>query len=138
LGFFFCSSNTKNLGRYFAVACVSAEPLQRGVLRQYKFHKEQAGRFPDWPGRGLIFGESNMANKRRPTSKSMYHYCPHQDAAKPSDRLKILGQELREHYELPHDLPHGMFTRLIELNDRGGSAALQTRAEKYRALATRA
>ena len=50
--------------------------------------------------------------------KSAYHYCPHQDAAKPSDLLKILGQELREHYELPHDLPfEGLRSRR---NDRGG------------------
>jgi hypothetical protein len=79
-----------------------------------------------------------MANKRRPASKSTYHYCPHQDAATPSHLLKILGQELREHYKPPHDLPHGMFTLLMELSDRGGSAALQTRADKYRALAARA
>ena len=69
-----------------------------------------------------------MTGKRRPGSKSAYHYCPHQDAARPSDLLKILGQELREHCELPHDLPHGMFTLLIELNDRGGSPTLRTRA----------
>jgi hypothetical protein len=53
----------------------------------------------------------------------------------PSDLLKILGQELRENYELPHDLRHGMFTLLMELNDRGGSPALRTRADKYRAIA---
>jgi hypothetical protein len=68
-------------------------------------------------------------------SKSGSDYFPHQDAARPSDLLKILGQELREHYELPHDLPHGMFTLLMELNDRGGSPALRTCADKYRALA---
>jgi hypothetical protein len=67
-----------------------------------------------------------MASKRRPASKSTYNYCPHQDAAKPSDLLKILGHELREHYELPHDLPHGMFTLLMELSDRGRSPARQT------------
>ena len=67
--------------------------------------------------------------------KSACHYCPHQDAARPSDLLKTLGEELLEHYELPHDLPHGMFTLLMELSDRGESLALRTRADKYRALA---
>jgi hypothetical protein len=69
-----------------------------------------------------------MASNRRPTSKSAYRYCPHQDAAKPSDLLKILRRELREHYGLLHDLPHGMLTLLMELNDRGGSPTLRTRA----------
>ena len=68
-------------------------------------------------------------------SKSGSDYFPHQDAARPSDLLKILGQELREHYELPHNLPHGMFTLLMELSNRGGSPALWTRVDKYRALA---
>jgi hypothetical protein len=54
-------------------------------------------------------------------SKSGSDYFPHQDAARPSDLLKILGQELPEHYELPHNLPHGMFTLLMELSNRGGS-----------------
>jgi hypothetical protein len=75
-----------------------------------------------------------MAGTRRAGSKSASDYFPHQDAARPSDLQKILGQELREHYELPHDLPHGMFRQLMELNDRGGPA-LRTRADKYRALA---
>jgi len=64
-------------------------------------------------------------------------YCPHQDAAKPSDLLKIFGRDLREHYELPHDLPHGMFTLLMELSDHSESPALRRRANKYRALAER-
>ena len=68
-------------------------------------------------------------------SKSGSDYFPHQAGARPSDLLKIRRRELREHYELPHDLPHGMFRQLIELNDRGGSPALRTRADKYRALA---
>jgi hypothetical protein len=76
-----------------------------------------------------------MAGKRCPGSKSASDYFPHQGAARPSDLLKILGQELRENYELPHDLRHGMFTLLMELNDRGGSPALRTRADKYRAIA---
>ena len=76
-----------------------------------------------------------MAGKRRPASSD---YFPHQDAARPSDLLKILGQELPELYELPHNLPHGMFTQLMELSDRGGSPALRTRADKSRALAKRA
>ena len=58
-----------------------------------------------------------MATKRRPASKSASDYSPHR-AARPSDLPKILGQELREHYELPHDLPHGMLTLLMELSDR--------------------
>ena len=68
-------------------------------------------------------------------SKSGSDYFPHQAGARPSDLLKIRRRELREHYELPHDLPHGMFTLLMEVNDRGGSSALRTRADKYRALA---
>ena len=76
-----------------------------------------------------------MAGKRRPASKSAPDYSPHQSAARPSNLLKILGQELREHYELPHNLPHGMFTLLMELSNRGGSPALRTRVDKYRALA---
>ncbi len=75
-----------------------------------------------------------MASKRRPASKSAKRYCPHQDAAKSSDLLKILGRDLREHYELPHDLPHGMFTLLMELSDQGERPALRRRADKYRAL----
>ena len=76
-----------------------------------------------------------MAGKRRRASKSASDYFPHQNAARPSDLLKTLGQELREHYELSHDQPHGMFTLLMELSDRGESLALRTRADKYRALA---
>jgi hypothetical protein len=76
-----------------------------------------------------------MAGKRRPASKSAFDYFPHQGAARPSDLLKILRRELLEHYEPPHDLPHGMFTLLMELSDRGESLALRTRADKYRALA---
>ena len=60
-----------------------------------------------------------MASKRHPASKSASDYFPHQEAARPGPLIKILGQELREHYELPHDLPHGMFTLLMELSDRG-------------------
>jgi hypothetical protein len=52
-----------------------------------------------------------------------YGYFPHQTAGSLGDLPKILGQELREHYELPQDLPHGMFTLLIELKDRDGSPA---------------
>jgi hypothetical protein len=79
-----------------------------------------------------------MAGKRRAGSKSASDYFPHQGAARPSDLLKILEQELRERYEPQHDVPHGMFTLLMELSDRGGSLALRTRADKYRALAERA
>ena len=75
-----------------------------------------------------------MAGERHPGSNSASDYFPHQDAARPGDLLKILGQELPEHYELTHNLPHGMFTQLMELSDRGGSPALRTRADKYRAL----
>ena len=68
-------------------------------------------------------------------SKSGSDYFPRQDGARPSDLLKIRRRELREHYELPHDLPHGMLTMLRKLSDGGGSSALRTRADKYRALA---
>ena len=64
-------------------------------------------------------------------SKSGSDYFPHQDVAKPSDLLKIRRRELREHYELPH----GMLTMLRKVSDGGGSLALRTRADKYRALA---
>ncbi len=60
-------------------------------------------------------------NRRRP--KSVYGYSPHQAAGSLGDLPKILGQELREHYEVPQDLPHRMFTLLIELKDRDGSSA---------------
>jgi hypothetical protein len=63
-----------------------------------------------------------MAPKRRSAD-----YSAHQIAAKASDLPKIVEQELREHYELPHDLPHGMFTLLIELKNLGRSPALGTR-----------
>jgi hypothetical protein len=43
------------------------------------------------------------------------------------DLPKILGRELREHYELPHELPHGMFTLLTELKNLDRSPALGTR-----------
>jgi hypothetical protein len=69
-----------------------------------------------------------LAGKRRPASKSAPDCSPHQAAARPSNLLKILGQELREHYELPHNLPHGMFTLLMELSNRGGSPALRPQA----------
>jgi hypothetical protein len=63
-----------------------------------------------------------MAPKRRSAD-----YLPHQIAAKASDLPKIVGHELREHYELPHDLPHGMFTLLIELKTLDQIPALGTR-----------
>jgi hypothetical protein len=48
LGVLFLHKQHKKIsGRYFTFACASAQPLQRGVLRQLKFHKEQVGRFPD-------------------------------------------------------------------------------------------
>ncbi len=70
-----------------------------------------------------------MPSKRRLPFKSASDYSPHRGAASPSDLPKILGQELREHYELSHDLPHGMFTLLMELN-RSKSLALRTPANK--------
>jgi hypothetical protein len=44
------------------------------------------------------------------------------DTARSTDLLKILGQELREHYELPRNLPHGMLTLLMQLSVRGGKS----------------
>jgi hypothetical protein len=76
-----------------------------------------------------------MAASKSGSSKSGSDYFPHQGAAKPSDLLKIRRRERREHYELPHDLPHGMLTMLRKLSDGGGSSSLRTRADKYRALA---
>ena len=48
-------------------------------------------------------------------------YSAHQDAAKRCGLPKTLGQELREHYQLPQNLPHHLFTLLMRLNDDGGS-----------------
>ncbi len=64
-----------------------------------------------------------MAGNRLRPSKLASDYSLYR-AARPSDLPKILGKELREHYELPHDLPHGLFTLLIELKNLGGNPAL--------------
>jgi hypothetical protein len=52
-----------------------------------------------------------------PTPRSACPYSAHQDAATHHDLPKTLGQELREHYRVPQDLPHHMFTLLMRLID---------------------
>ena len=49
-------------------------------------------------------------------------YSAHQDAVKHCDLPKTLGQELREHYRPPQDLPHQMFTLLMRLMGSGEPA----------------
>ena len=63
----------------------------------------------------------DMSGKQGATPRSPPHCSAHQDAAKHCDLLKTLGQELREHYQPPQDLPHQMFTLLMRLKDSGGS-----------------
>jgi len=63
-----------------------------------------------------------MVGKRGRPRKPASHYSPHRDTARSTDLLKILGQELREHYELPRNLPHGMLTLLMQLSVRGGKS----------------
>jgi hypothetical protein len=64
-----------------------------------------------------------MVGKRGRPRKPASHYSPDRDTARSTDLLKILGQELREHYELPHNLPHGILTLLMQLSVRGGKSA---------------
>jgi hypothetical protein len=66
-----------------------------------------------------------MAGNRHRSSGSASDYSPHQNTAMLGDLPKILGRELREHYELPHELPHGMFTLLTELKNLDRSPALE-------------
>ena len=101
---------------------------------QFSLHKEQAVGFPIGAVGRLISGGQHG----RQATPGIFRLFPAPRRSKASDLLKILGQELPELYELPHNLPHGMFTQLMELSDRGGSPALRTRADKYRALAERA
>ena len=63
----------------------------------------------------------DMSGKQGATPRLPPHYSAHQDAAKHCDLPKTLGQELREHYQPPQDLPHQMFTLLMRLNDNSGS-----------------
>ena len=63
-----------------------------------------------------------MVGKRGRPREPASHYSPHVDTARSTDLLKFLGQELREHYELPHNLPHVMLTLLMELSVRGGKS----------------
>jgi hypothetical protein len=43
---------------------------------------------------------------------------PYTNAAARRVVRTTIGSELRAHYELRHDLPHGMLTLLMQLNER--------------------
>jgi hypothetical protein len=74
------------------------------------------------PHAGFLFRETDMVGKHGRPRKPASHYSPHRDTARSADLLKILGQELREYYELPHNLPHGMLAPLMQLSVRGGKS----------------
>jgi hypothetical protein len=57
-----------------------------------------------------------MSRKQR---KSASGHSAAWDAAEYTNLLAILQQELRGHYELPHDLPHKILTLMMTLNDQG-------------------
>ena len=57
-----------------------------------------------------------MSRKQRKSASGHSAAC---DAAEYTDLLAILQQELRGHYELPHDLPHKILTLMMTLNDQG-------------------
>ncbi len=60
-----------------------------------------------------------MSSKRR---KSGSGYSSNQDAAKQCDLLAVFRRELREHFELPQDLPHQILTLMMALTNQGESA----------------
>jgi hypothetical protein len=64
---------------------------------------------------------SDMSGNQGPEPRSARRYSAHQDAAKHRDLPKKLGQELREHYQLPQNLPHHLFALVMRLNDNGAS-----------------
>jgi hypothetical protein len=74
------------------------------------------------PHADFFFRETDMVGKRGRPRKPASHYSPHRDTARSTDLLKILGQELREHCELPHELPHRMLTLLMQLRGKSGTA----------------
>ncbi len=60
-----------------------------------------------------------MSGKRR---KSASGCASDQHAAEHCDLLAVLRRELRQHYELPEDLPHQILALMLALNDQGESA----------------
>jgi hypothetical protein len=60
-----------------------------------------------------------MSGKQR---KSVSGYASGQDATEICDLVAVLRQELREHYEMPQDLPHQFLALLLALNDQDETA----------------
>ena len=60
---------------------------------------------------------ADMSGKRRPARKSEAQYSPHEETAKHRDLPKLLGQELQAHFKPLQDLPHRMFTLLMQLKN---------------------
>jgi hypothetical protein len=58
-----------------------------------------------------------MSGKRRPARKSEAQCSPHEETAKHRDLPKLLGQELQAHFKPLQDLPHRMFTLLMQLKN---------------------
>ena len=83
--------------------------------------------------RGLC-GFAAMSGKRRPARKSEAQYSPHEETAKHHDLPKLLGQELQAHFKPLGDLPHRMFTLLMQLKNikapRGERSALSCSSKK--------
>ena len=78
-----------------------------------------------------------MSGKRRPARKSEAQYSPHEETAKPRDLPKLLGQELQAHFKPLQDLPHRMFTLLMQLkNERRGGSGWGSATASVRSKAT--
>ena len=77
-----------------------------------------------------------MSGKRRPARKSEAQYSPHEETGKHRDLPKLLGQELQAHFTLLQDLPHRMFTLLMQLKNirapRGERSTLPRSSKKPR------
>jgi hypothetical protein len=75
-----------------------------------------------------------MSGKRRPAGKSEAQYSPHEETAKRRDLPKLLGQELQAHFKPLKNLPHRMFTLLMQLKNikapRGERSALSCSSKK--------
>jgi hypothetical protein len=71
-----------------------------------------AQQMADWKTRGAVLGMTqrwlDLAELREP-------YALDEVLCLRSIQMKV-GQELREHYELPQELPHGILTLLMQLN----------------------
>jgi hypothetical protein len=60
---------------------------------------------------------ADMSGKRRPALKTEAQYSPHEETAKHRDLPKLFGQELQAHFKPLQDLPHRMFTLLMQLKN---------------------